>query len=106
MAVREKLEDSSPLFRVPLFIFGVRRFHEEALKLQADFLSLSIPRKILRVFLLYDPPIISAVSTIFNGLPLFSDIVWRFSSGSCLSQKVPYFIGAPELLERLIRACK
>ena len=40
----------------------------------------------------------------------FSDIhpliCWRFSSGSCLSQKVPCFLGAPKSSEGLLHACE
>ena len=49
-ALSEKLEDSAPFLRVPLSILDVRRFPEEAPKLSANFLSLSVPLNLLRFF--------------------------------------------------------
>ena len=44
------IEDPALFLRVPLSIFSVRFFPEEALKLPAKFLSLSIQRNLLRLF--------------------------------------------------------
>ena len=47
LAFWRKIEDSAPFFRFPLSVFNLQRFQEEAPKLPADFLSLSILRKLL-----------------------------------------------------------
>ena len=61
------------------------------------------PRELMQFFFC---PIFLAVSTLVSGLLFSSAIVWRVSLVSCLSQKVPCFLGAPKLSEGLIRACE
>ena len=51
-------------------------------------------------------PIFSDLSALVARFLFSSAIVWRVFSGSCLYQKVPCFIRAPEFLERLIWACE
>ena len=82
----------------PTFLEGVPKWSEN--------LS-NHPRVIwIDYFLTPDPPIILEVSALVYGLLFYSALIWRVSLGSCLSQKVPYFIGAPKLSEGLLRACE
>ena len=47
LSIQRQLEDSALFFRVPLSVFDVRRFPEEASKLPVNFLSLFITRELL-----------------------------------------------------------
>ena len=92
----KKCEDSTPFLRVPLSIFDVRHFPEEALKLPANFLSMYIPWDMLRYFLLPDPLIILAVSALISGFIFSSALVWRVSSYSAHLKRFPVFSGLQE----------
>ena len=96
----------SPFLRVPLSIFDVQPFTEEALKLRTNLLSLSLPRELLSFFLPPYQQIILAVSDLVSRLIFYYDDIWRFSSGYCSSPKVPCFQVAPKLSEGLIGICK
>ena len=80
-------------------------FLEGVLKWSANISSRS--RAIyLHCFIPHYPPIISVVSTLVARLLFYSALIWRVSSGSCLSQKVPCFLGAPKFLKELLCACE
>ena len=93
LAFQIKLEDSAQYLRVPLSVFYVRRFPEEAPKFPENFLSLSTPCKLLRFFLPPDPPIISAVSAIFAGLLFSFTLIWRVYLGCVHPKRFPVFSG-------------
>ena len=80
LGLSEKLNNSAPFLRVPRSVFDVRNFPEEALKLPDNFLSRSIPCKMLKFFLLPDPPIISEVSALVSGMLFYYALIWRISS--------------------------
>ena len=106
LGLLKKNEDSNPFLRVPLSIFDVRCFPEEALKFLTNSLSVSLPRELLSFFLPPDPPIILLVSDLVYGLLFSSALVWRFSLGYCSPQKVSCFLGDPKFSERLLCFCE
>ena len=100
-----KLEDCAPLFRVPLSIIDVRHLPEEALKLPANFLSLSIPRELLRFFfrLIHQWYWRSPLLSLGYYYPLYR-LTGLF--GIYLSQKIPCFLRPPKFSEGLLCACE
>ena len=61
---------------------------EEALKLPVNFLSLSIPHKLLGFFLLPDPPIVLEVSALVSGFMIFISCCSMFSGVSEFSDRL------------------
>ena len=91
-----KFEDSTPLLRVPLSdLFCPTFFRRQFRSCRRFFSHWNFPHEMLR-FSFY--LIFSVVSTIVFGLVFSSSLIWRVSLGSCLSQKVPCFLGAPKFL--------
>ena len=81
-----------------VFLEGVPKWSEN--------LSNSYRASWINYFLPPDPPIIISVFALVSGLLFYSTLIWRVFLGSCLYQKVPYFIGAPKFLEGLLHACE
>ena len=72
-----------------------------------NFLSLYIPRELLRFFLPPDPPIISEVSDLVTGLFFSSSLVWQDFFGILLVPKgFSVFSGIQNSHRGLIRACE
>ena len=94
LAFRQKLKDFAPFLRVTLSIFNVRYFSGGGSRVVGVF-SLTVNfRARCWVF--------PSAWSYWRSM-LLSPV---FSSVSCLSQKVPCFLGAQKFSEGLIRACK
>ena len=50
--------------------------------------------------------IILELSALVSGFLFYSALVWRVSPGSCLSQRLPCFLGNSKFLEGPLRACE
>ena len=90
------------IIEVPPFDFDVQHFPEEALKFLEKYSTVHSAQAAEVFFFLPDPPIISAVYALVFGLNFPSDLVWMVFLGSCLSQKVPCFAPASNVLVSLI----
>ena len=119
LAFRRKIDDPSPLLRVLLLIFSVRRFLEEAPKLSKNPMIV-LPTfsergiwKSWKTCWLYPRELASSVpSDLLGGSPvLYKDcmIVWflvcrSYFFGLLLVPQFPVMIGTPKFLEGLLRS--
>ena len=89
---RQKNEGSYPFLRVPRFGLLCPTFLQRLFQSCWQIFShWKFMRDLLRFYLWY---IFSAVSALVSGLLISSALIWWVSSGSFLSQKVSYFLGA------------
>ena len=96
----------APLHSWGSFPFSISLTFLEGTPKWSENISNSYCTRCLDSFLPPGTLIILELSALVSGLLFYSALVWRVSLGSCLSQKVPCFIGYPKFLEGLLRACK
>ena len=94
LAFRQKIEESSPFLRVPLFnlLFPTcfRRLFRSCRQIFSYWQFLcKLQRFSIRL-------IFSEVSAFVVGLIFYSALIWRVSSGYFFSQKVPCSLGDPK----------